>query len=252
MNKIVAIFILLAVSVLQTNAWALSPKTIYNIAKIFDNPHTFINTEIKELSRLPAKALGKHLSKSKLPDKILEDTFIRIAIYKKIINSRQAEGMFTRLTGVAGFRTTLKKIIGNNSAGRKGHLNELQIANNANVAGFKVLGIGEKFKDPAKKALTDIDIVLKKGNRTFIIEAKAYHKTKIDKINYRADLNTLTAYQKQHKNSDIVPIFTFTEKPQDLAYFKFLSNTAQKNGVQLIFGNPNAQIEQIKMLDKIL
>ncbi len=251
MNKKIAVFILLA-AVLQINAWSLSPKTIYNIAKIFDNSHTFPNVKIKSLSQLSAKELGSKLGKLKLSDEILEDTFIRIAVHKKIIHRKQAQGMFAKLSGVAGFRTTLKKIIGNNPAGTKGHLNELQIANNASVAGFKVLGIGEKFKDPAKKALTDIDIVLKKGHRTFIIEAKAYHKTKIDKINYKADLNTLTAYQKQHKNSDITAVFSFTEKPSDLAYFKFLNNEAKKSGVQLIFGNASEQIEKIKMLDEIL
>ena len=251
MNKKVVVFILLA-SVLQVNAWSLSPKPIYNITKIFDNPHTFSIVNIKVLSKFSAKELGQHLGKFKLSNKILEDIYIRIAIYKKIITREAAQGIFVRLSSVSGFRTTLKKIIGDNPAGTKGHLNELQIANNASIAGFKVLGIGEKFKDPAKKAPTDIDIVFKKANRTFIIEAKAYNKTKINKINYRADLNTLITYQKQHKNSDIVPIFSFTEKPQDLAYFKFLNNEAKKNGVELIFGNPSAQIEQIKMLDKIL
>lgn len=251
MNKIIVIFIVL-VSILQVNVWALSPKTIYDISKFIDNPHAFPNAKIKDLSQLYAKALGAKLGKLKLSDEILEDTFMRIAIHKEIINRKQAQSMFTKLSGVAGFRTTLKKVIGNNPAGTKGHFNELQIANNASVAGFKVLGIGEKFKDPAKKALTDIDIVLKKNDRTFIIEAKAYNKTKINKINYKSDLNTLTAYQKQHKNSDIVPIFTFTKKPQDLAYFRFLNNEAQKNGVELIFGNASAQIEKIKMLDEIL
>ncbi|SMN12118.1 hypothetical protein SPBRAN_329 [uncultured Candidatus Thioglobus sp.] len=253
-NKtIVFTILILAILTSQANAfWSPATKNLYKIIKIYDNAGTASVKRITYLSGLSSKELGQVLGKLKLSNKALEDTFIRIAIHKKVVTRKEAQQLFSGLSGVPGFRPTLKKIIGNNRHGTKGHLNELKIANNASVAGFKVLGIGQKFKDPAKKALTDIDVVLKKGNRTFIIEAKAYDKTLIDKIHYRKDLATLAVYKKQHRNSDIVPIFTFTNKPQDLAYFKFLNNEAEKQGVKLIFGNPYAQIEQIKMLDKIL
>ena len=97
MNKKVVVFILLA-SVLQVNAWSLSPKPIYNITKIFDNPHTFSIVNIKVLSKFSAKELGQHLGKFKLSNKILEDIYIRIAIYKKIITREAAQGIFARLS----------------------------------------------------------------------------------------------------------------------------------------------------------
>ncbi len=250
-NKIV-VFILLAVFTLQSNAYVnLLLKATYNYSKISHHSMVFTKLEIKELSKLTSKELGKKLGKLKLPKEVLEDTFIRIAIHKEIINRKAAQGLFTRLSGTPGFHTTLKKIIGNNLSGTKGHLNELQIADNASVAGFKVLGIGVKFKDPDKKALTDIDVVLKKGGRTFIVEAKAYDKAYINKINYKEDLNTLVNYKKQHKNSDIVPIFSFNA-PYNSTYFKSLKNEAKKRNVELIFGKPYEQIEQIKALNKIL
>jgi len=250
--KILIISLIVAFAI-QTNAY-VNPvlKTIHSISKISRHPNTFSNKGIKNLSELSAKELGVYLGGKKLSHQVLEDTFIRIAIFKKVIHRREAEGLFTRLSGTPGFATTLKKIIGNNPSGTKGHLNELQIADNASISGFKVLGIGEKFKDPVKKALTDIDIVLQKNGRTFIIEAKAYDKTNINKINYRKDLDTLVAYKKQNKDSDIVPIFSFTKIPSSATEFKLLKHEAKRRDVELIFGEPYEQVEKIKILNKIL
>lgn len=207
---------------------------------------------ISNLSKLPVKELGQKLGKLKLSDEVLEDTYLRIAVHKGVIKKAYSIKMYSKLSGVPGFRTTLRKVIGDNPAGTKGHLNELRIATNAKNAGFKVLGIGEKFKDPLKKGVTDIDVVLKKRRKTFIIEAKDYGaNTKIDQIKYRGDLKTLTNYQKQNKHQNIVPIFTFTRTPADKNHLNFLKREAKKHKVELLFGNPYEQMVQIDMLDKI-
>jgi len=245
---------LFTIAIPQANAfWGFASKTISAISKSIK---VLPEDEIIQLSKLSdeirgTKKVGKELGKLNLPEDVLEDTFLRIAIHQKKVTRESAEGMFSRLSGTPGFRTTMRKVIGNSNVGTKGHLNELEIADMASMNGFKVAGIGEHFVDGIKKAPTDIDIVLEKGGRLFAIEAKSYAKTsKIPMDKYRADLDTLIAY-KSNKNN-VVPVFTITNKPDDLRYLKSLEHEANKRGVQLIFGAPQAQIEQIKMLGEIL
>jgi len=54
------------------------------------------------------------------------------------------------------------------------------------------------------------------------------------------------------KDSNMIPIFTFTNKPTDPQYLKSLQSEADKRGVQLIFGEAQETITQIKMLGEIL
>jgi len=261
MKKIIPlIFIFLLIKIPTANAfWSFGLKSATQIAKITKSKKALPDDEIIRLSKLTGELkgtnkVGQQLGKLKLSNEVLEDTYIRIAIFQGKITRREAESMYVSLGGVPGFRSTLRKVIGNNSSKTIGHLNELKIAETASRNGFKVSGIGEKFIDGIKKAPTDIDIMLKKGGKTFAIEAKAYSSTTkmpIDK--YRADLDTLVKYKNKHKHlDDVVPIFTFTNKPNDLQYMKILQHEADKRGVYLIFGNSLEQIEQTKMLELIL
>ncbi|EDN68076.1 conserved hypothetical protein [Beggiatoa sp. PS] len=184
-----------------------------------------------------------------MPNDVLEDAYMRIAIQQNKMARGEAEGMFTRLTGTQGFRTTLGKVIGNNPAGTVGHLNELRIADNAAQHGFKVSGIGQKFVDGIKKGPTDIDIVLKKGNKTFAVEAKNYSSTtKIPMDKYRADLDTLVQYRKANASEKVVPVFSFTHQPTSPQHLKMLQHEAKKRDVELIFGSPEEQIIKLKHL----
>lgn len=244
---LLAIFIL---TIPQANAFFWGPVKTITVTKVLPED------EIIRLSRLSGEVqgtikVGKKLGKLNLTDDVLEDTFLRITIHQKKITRVEAEGMFSRLSGVPGFRTTLRKVIGNSDVGTAGHLNELKIADTAAMNGFKVLGIGEKFNDGFKKAPTDIDILLNKEGKLFAIEAKSYASTtKIPMDKFRADLDTLVMYK--NNNSNIIPIFTITNKPNDLRYLKILQREADKRGVQLVFGVHQKQIEQIKMLGEIL
>ena len=259
-NKRLSILFLLlfTIAIPQANAfWGFTTKAISAISAISKNVKVLPEDEIIRLSKLSdkiqgTKKIGKELGKLNLPDDVLEDAFIRIAIHQKKLTRETAERMFSRLSGVPGFRSTLRKIVGNSDVGTVGHLNELKIADAASVNGFKVIGIGEKFSDGLKKAPTDIDVLLKKGEKIFAIEAKSYASTtKITMDKFRGDLDTLVAYKNMH-GENVIPVFTITNKPHDLSYLKRLHYEANKRGVQLVFGKPQEQIEKIKMLGSIL
>ena len=73
--------------------------------------------EIADLSRMArqaggTKAVGKYLGAKQLPPDVLEDTYLRIAVQQQTISRSEAEGMYTRLRGIRGFRGTLSKVIG--------------------------------------------------------------------------------------------------------------------------------------------
>jgi len=256
-NKKYLLFILIfAFATPQANAfWGLvASKTISAISK---SEKILPEKGIIRLSKLSDEIggtakVGRELGKLNLPKEVLEDSYLRIAIHQKKLTRNEAEKMFSRLSGTSGFRQTLRKVIGNNNVGTIGHLNELRIADNASINGFKVLGIGEKFSDGLKKSLTDIDILLKRNGKVFAIEAKDYASTtKLQLDKFRADLDTLVSY-KNKNSKHVIPIFTITNKPTDPRYLTLMQHDADKRGVQLIFGNPQEQIEQIKMLEKIL
>ena len=269
----VALLMLLLVPPPQANAFVVSgaKKVATVIANLFKSPKvlpdsavitklsksakTLPNDEIIRLSKLSDEVngtvkVGKELGKLNLPNDVLEDTFMRIAIHQRKVTRTEAEGMFARLGGTPGFRSTLRKIIGNNAAVTNGHLNELRIADSASMSGFNVLGIGEKFTDGLKRAPTDIDVVLEKGGKRFAIEAKNYAPTRqIPMDQYRADLDTLVEYRKTNQQQ-VIPIFTMTNKP-DGHYLKILKDEADKRGVELIFGKPQELVEQMKVLAEI-
>ena len=254
----VAFLILLLAPPPQVHAFwgSLLKKSPSMIAKLAKSSKALPDDEIINLSKLSDEAngtvkVGKRLGKLKLPNDVLEDTFMRIAIHQGKIARPEAEGMFVRLGDTPGFRSTLRKIIGNNDLVTKGHLNELRIADSASMSGFNVLGIGEKFTDGLKRAPTDIDIILERGGKRFAVEAKHYAPTKqISMDQYRADLDTLVEYKKTHLQQ-VIPIFAMTNKP-DGHYLKILKYEANKRGVELIFGEPQGLVEQTKILAEIL
>ncbi|NOZ91529.1 MAG: hypothetical protein GXO60_09625 [Epsilonproteobacteria bacterium] len=100
---------------------------------------------------------------------------------------------------------------------------------------------------------SDIDILLKKKNKIFAIEAKNYLSTTYMKPSMiKADMKTLANYKKQNKSQNIIPIFSITNKPSNKNLIKILETEAKKNGVEIIYGNHQSQIEQIKVLSEIL
>lgn len=211
------------------------------------------------LSKTPGgtKQVGKILGNLRLPDEIRGDTYLRIAIHQGTILRREAEEIYSSLSKVSGFSTTLRKIIGNSLPKTKGHLNELRIANEASKHGFEVMEIGKKFDDPIKKASADIDVILRKKDILFPMEVKDYDKFKLSDMNMlRRDMDTLVAFKKRHSNvnpdDSVTPVFTITNRPTNHQLKRLMLAEAQKRGVQLIFGAPLEQIEKIKLLESII
>lgn len=237
----------------QANAfWGSTSKAVTAITK---NSKALSKDAIIRLSRLSDESqgtakVGKKLGKLNLPNDVLEDAFLRIAIYQGKLTKESAEGMFSRLGGIPGFRETLRKVIGNSEKGTIGHLNELKIADNASTHRFRIIGIGGRFNDGLKKAGTDIDILIERSGKIFAIEAKNYAPTtNLPMDKFRADLDTLVTHRNK---TGSIPVFTLTQKPQSVRDFKVLELEAKKREIHLIIGTPGEQIEQIKMLSKIL
>ncbi|NOZ91530.1 MAG: hypothetical protein GXO60_09630 [Epsilonproteobacteria bacterium] len=95
---------------------ANSIKYFKYATKLIKNNKALTSKEIKELAILlketqGTKKVGQVLSKMRLPNEVLEDTFMRLAIYTKRIERKEAEDMIEHLKNVPGFRTTLRKII---------------------------------------------------------------------------------------------------------------------------------------------
>lgn len=216
------------------------------------------DTMIKELADLSKTSgvgqVGQILGKLKLSDEILEDTYLRVAIQQGTILRREAEDMYASLSRVPGFRTTLRKITSRSLSQRKGHLNELKIANEASKHGFDVLEIGRHFKDPIKQSTSDIDVILKRGDRLFPMEVKDYDNF-VDMIMLRQDMDTLVAFKNSPigiPKDNIIPVFTLTNGPTNPQVEILMIEEAQKRGVELIFGTPLQQVEKIKLLESII
>lgn len=233
-------------------------SNIIKVGKFIKSSKAFSTKEISKFAKIleetkGTKKLGQVLGKMNLKNEVLEDTFMRLAIHRKKIDKTEAKEMFLHLSGTKGFRTTLKKVIGNSSQKTSGHLNELRIANSATKNGFKVKGIGESFVDGIKKSATDIDVILTRKGKTFAIEAKDYMaKTDIPLDKFRGDIDTLVSYRNKNLSKKVIPIFSMTNKPKNALKLKQLEKIAEKKNVQLIFGNSQQQVEQMKLLGEIL
>ncbi len=247
MNALMHIVLILILSFSQHSSVFPSPVTTV-IKRLPD-------VEIDRLIKLVTKPKGTELVGKELQkynSKVIEDAYLRIATRQGKIGKQEADQLYNHLSGVTGFSTTLRKITGNSQAVTIGHLNEIRIAHFASRSKFEVVEIGQSFSDPAKKQPTDIDILIRKDNKTFAIEAKDYTDFQyftMDK--YRADLDTLITY-KNTQSVSVIPVFTFTRKPENQDKLKMIIYEAEKRNVELIVGNAYEQIEQIKLLVKIL
>jgi hypothetical protein len=241
-----------------TASAAVPTKAAITVVNAFTkNARALPDDEIVDLARLARQArgtkqVGKYLGQQNLPDEVLEDAYLRIAVQQKALARSEAEGMFTRLQGTPGFRGTLSKVIGSSDVKTAGHLNELRIADNAAQHGFKVKGIGERFDDGVKAAETDIDVLLEKGGRLIAIEAKDYAPTTpIPMDDFRADMVSLTRYAASQPEGHVLSTFTITNRPLDANAWRMLQLETKRRDIQLVEGSPQSQIEQVKMLLRI-
>jgi len=207
--------------------------------------------ELAKVAMLPGgtKQVGKSIGRMNLPDKVIEDAYMRIALAQNKINRAEAEIMMISLKGKPGFRSALSKVIGNSPVKTSGHMNELRIADNAARYGFKVKGIGIPYNDGLKASATDIDILLERNGRLIAIEAKDYlPTTPIPMDKFRADMDSLVAYSKANPDGRVLKIFSVTNRPDNNQSWLLLNKEAERRGVQLIDGVPTRQVMLAKRL----
>ena len=210
---------------------------------------------LSNLAREPkgAEKVGKFLSKELLTDDGREAALLRIAMQNGVISDDEAIGMFSRLSGVNGFRSTLRKVIGNKQPNTQGHLNELRVADRAFQRGFSVRGIGEKFDDGIKNHPTDIDVVIEKNGKIFALEAKDYASTtRFPMDQFRADMDSLVEYQSRMEPLKVIPVFSITKMPDHPRDWVVLQKEAAKRGVKLIVGPPDEQAVVLNYLETIV
>jgi len=255
---ILAVF---AISPQTADAFLGFPAAKQLIAPLIKHSKTLKNEEIEALAARAAETGGlrevdKELGGMKLPEEVLEDTYMRIALYKSSnlppgtgLSRTEAEGMMSRLSRTQGFRATIRKIAGNNPKQRAGHLNELRIADIAVQYRYTVKGIGISFNDGLKKMPTDIDVLLEKNGKTIAVEAKNYlPETPVPLDKFRADMDSLIAFKNLNASSDVLPVFSITKRPANPDIWFRLKQAAKQRNVQLIVGSPSEQLILIERL----
>lgn len=242
--------------------YSIFRKAESSIAKISTVDGTLSDRSIRELltqsKELGGTAkVGNTLSKLDEPgtfrEEILEDAYLRLLIAQEHLSRSEAEEFFLNLENVPGFRSNLRKISGNNPFVSTGHLNELRLANSMTKNGFKVRGIAQPFNDPQKRGITDIDLIVERGNKILIFEAKDYApSTRLPMDGFRADIGSLEQYQLAFPDQEVIPIFTLTNVPQNpLDLQSIISETTRRN-VQLFIGSAEENTIQILQLLKAM
>ena len=223
-------------------------------AKIAKVPDTLPDQEIARLSGISklhgSSRVGQELKHLRLSSSLREDTYLRIAVHRRVIGRAEALEMHRRLNGVDGFPATISKAISIREAQRIGYLNELRIATTASRRGFKPLAIGLRYDDGIKKALTDVDILLSRNGKVFAMEVKDY-TSPMSLSTFRADLDSLVQYKRLHDKAAI-PIFTVVNKPDNVDLLRTMQREAKSRNIELLFGSPTEQINKLKVLSPIL
>lgn len=191
-----------------------------------------------------SKEVGSILHKmaAQLPDVqrviFLEQAYVLILVKQGRLTSQQADEIIRNLSGTPGLQKTLSKMCGMNNSKASGHSFEVLAANELKKSGYEIIEIGKIFDDGIKNAVTDIDIVAKKGNTTYIFEMKNYSPTSITSnslINFRADMQTLNSYA--NKNENVKSIFVISSKPMDINQDKLLKAAAKSQNIELIYAD---------------
>lgn len=201
-------------------------------------------SQIDDLAGLPVKQAAQAIGKLKLSQETLERTYLSILISQGKISAKAAEELFKNLKGVPGFVSTMKKASSINPAQQMGHLFELKLANEARKQGFSVLGIGTKFRDFAKKGLTDMDLLLERGGRKVFIEAKNYPD--VDWVSlplFRRDMESLVHAKEVFGQAE--RCFIISNLPSNPNIVAALKAAAEKNGVKLVFGSAESAVSQV-------
>lgn len=204
-------------------------KTLYNVVGALSKREI---SKLADLAKSPGglEKVGAYLAKGKYSDDILENAYIRIAIENKVITKEFGEDVFKNLSGTDGLRTLVRKINISNLATSKGHLTELQIANESVKRGFRPISLGLKYPDDIKQGMTDMDILVEKNGQLFAVESKSYlGNVPMDIV--RADTESLLKFSSSVKET--IPVFSFSRIPPSVTQ-RYL----QSKNVSCLYGTP--------------
>lgn len=195
--------------------------------------------------------VGDVISKLEISPEVLEDTLLRISIFQGKLTRKESESMYTLLIGIPGFASTLTRIIGNTDITISNYIFVLKLANIASRNGFNVLSIAEKISFKLEKRISSIDIILQKQGKLFAIKTVYQAPSKYSLEKYDRQLINLAKYKNKTEKA-IIPIISATPhliNPQEIEHLKIETD---RHDLELIFGSPQEQIEQITLLGLIL
>lgn len=202
-----------------------------------------------------SKYVGEELMKlaEKVPAaqrlRFIEHSYAEILVRQGRLTAAQADDIVRNLSGTPGFRSALSKMSGISDAKASGHGFEVLTANALKKSGYDIVAIGQRFDDGIKNAMTDIDLIAKKGRTTYIFELKNYRPQSIDHnalINFRGDMQSLNAYARQ--NSNVRSIFAISSRPVDKGTEALLQAAAKSQNVQLFYGDSNSIPMMLEMM----
>jgi len=238
--SVTLLIILLCPKVNATPFYALK-STLSAIHKIKDAlPVEKIIQLSASAEKIPGNSkVGDVISKLEISPEVLEDTLLRISIFQGL------------LIGIPGFASTLTRIIGNTDITISNYIFVLKLANIASRNGFNVLSIAEKISFKLEKRISSIDIILQKQGKLFAIKTVYQAPTKYSLEKYDRQLINLAKYKNKTEKA-IIPIISATPhliNPQEIEHLKIETD---RHDLELIFGSPQEQIEQITLLGLIL
>lgn len=257
--NLILLFVIFNITGYTSPVFAFLPVMVKTLVTFLPHTSKHLNsavtgTKVMQLAQTASKpggtvVVGMELARLNLPNEVLEDTFARILVVQGRVQQDEAQGWIKRLSGVSGFPAAMRKSIDASPANTIGHLNEVRIADNAATANFKVHGIGVQFKDPNKSGLTDIDVLLEKGDQLIAIEAKDYSShASIPLDSFRADMLTLSEYRQANPEKKVLAVFSITNMPDRPEVMQLLQFAADMHKVELVIGSPNELLHQLPLL----
>lgn len=184
--------------------------------------------------------IGKCISKMNLPtaerELILNDAYLRIAAKAGRLTGEEADDAFRLLRDAEGLHALIRKCCSSSPSQAAGHLFEFRQALSFQKQGFDVLGLGVKYSDGLKHAQTDLDLLIRKGNRLFLVESKHYKSAVPAPDMIRADADSLISLRtclegELGDSAKVTPVFTFVAQPG-----KLLGKQLEAKGIPYFVG----------------
>ena len=182
-------------------------------------------------------------------DLLLNDAYLRIAQKAGRISAQEADDAFRLLKDSEGLHALVRKCCTMNMNQAAGHLYEFRQAVAFQKKGFNVIGIGIKYSDGLKSAPTDLDLLVQKGNRIFLVESKHYTTGFGAPDVIRADADSLVNLKaflgtELGGSKNITPIFTFVAEPKPL-----LAKQLQMKGIPYLVGESEELVEALAAIN---